>query len=153
MHAIHWKSILAAPNVMLNPTTSWPSIRVLIVWFQKISISSMEGFFLSLTPHPRGFSIPEASWYSPTPWNFHDFSTCAPLPLRNSISMHRKGYYKFLHIWCIRLIITVTNTNERNTITFLQDFDFWAGCHEFKDERINIEISQIHFHPSQSGLA
>ena len=35
---------------------------------------------------------------------------------------------------------------------FLQDVDFWTGCRKFKDDRINIEMSQIHLHRSQSHL-
>ena len=48
------------------------------------------GFFPSLTPHPTGFPIPEGFALLPLPpWNFHDFSTFAPIPLGNSKSKKR----------------------------------------------------------------
>ena len=34
-----------------------------------------------------------------------------------------------------------------------EEFDFWTGGREFKDARINIELSQIRLHRPQSTLA
>ena len=35
---------------------------------------------------------------------------------------------------------------HNHVFAHVQDFDFWTGCHEFKDARINVELSQICSH-------
>ena len=42
---------------------------------------------------------------------------------------------------------------HKHVFVHAQEFDFWTGGQEFKDARIDIELSQIRLHRPQSTLA
>ena len=65
--------------------------------------------FSSLTPPPR-FSISEGfTFTSPTPWNFHDFSTWSPLPLGNSKSTNKET--SLIYFYLLRAIIKFSHSH------------------------------------------
>ena len=52
-----------------------------------------------------------------------------------------------LYLYCHRscsAVDSTTLTKEHNLVfAHGQDFDFWTGCREFKNARINIKLAQI----------